>query len=182
MEASEKFFASLRIRGRNAYLFKGCLAIETKASIVKFIENRELGGINPHYSYNVKGQKRTIYAQSVPIFSLLKAINNPTVQFFSLDVEGSESEILDTIPWSEVNIHIWLIEYGGFKRRVNAIAPIMLKNNYELIGTVVQKDFIFVRKDIKHLYSLEKLRNHEIFIPADCHFISKCNLNATIAN
>ena len=165
VEPSESFFTVLRTRGRNAYLFNGCLALETKASVVKFFENFVIGGINPHTSHNKSGLKRMIHTKSVPTYSLLKAIDNPTVQLFSLDVEGSEPEVLNTIPWSEVDIHIWLIAYGGFKSRLKAIVPIMLNNNYELIGTVVEKDFVFVRNDIKQLYALEKLRNHDNFIP-----------------
>ena len=35
----------------------------------------------------------------LPIFTLLAALDFPTVDFFSLDVEGAELGILQTIPW-----------------------------------------------------------------------------------
>ena len=38
------------------------------------------------------------------LFTLLAAMDFPTVDFFSLDVEGAELGILQTIPWHQVNI------------------------------------------------------------------------------
>ena len=38
----------------------------------------------------------------LPIFTLLAALDFPTVDFFSLDVEGAELGILQTIPWDQV--------------------------------------------------------------------------------
>ena len=40
----------------------------------------------------------------LPLFTLLAALDFPTVDFFSLDVEGAELGILQTIPWDQVNI------------------------------------------------------------------------------
>ena len=40
----------------------------------------------------------------LPIFTLLAALDFPTVDFFSLDVEGAELGILQTIPWEKVSI------------------------------------------------------------------------------
>ena len=40
----------------------------------------------------------------LPLFTLLAALDFPTVDFFSLDVEGAELGILQTIPWDKVNI------------------------------------------------------------------------------
>ena len=42
----------------------------------------------------------------LPFFSILEAMGNPTVDYFSLDVEGSELPILKTIPWDLVKIKV----------------------------------------------------------------------------
>ena len=34
--------------------------------------------------------------------SLLLALDNPTVDFLSLDIEGGELEVLRTVPWDQV--------------------------------------------------------------------------------
>ena len=42
----------------------------------------------------------------MPIYTILLAVGNPIVDFFSLDVEGAEIEILKTIPWEKVHINV----------------------------------------------------------------------------
>lgn len=42
--------------------------------------------------------------QCLPLYSLLLALGNPTVDFLSLDIEGAEFQVLKTIPWDKVDI------------------------------------------------------------------------------
>ena len=39
-------------------------------------------------------------------YSILLAVGNPVVDYFSLDVEGAELPILKSIPWDKVNIKV----------------------------------------------------------------------------
>lgn len=56
-------------------------------------------------SFNGKSQDyREFEAQCFPFYSLLRAINVTTVDYFSLDIEGAELSILKTIPWKDVVI------------------------------------------------------------------------------
>ena len=48
--------------------------------------------------------KTIVDVNCLPLFTLLAALDFPTVDFFSLDVEGAELGILQTIPWNQVNI------------------------------------------------------------------------------
>ena len=41
-----------------------------------------------------------------PLFGVLKAINVTKVDYFSLDVEGNEMDVLRTIPFDEVDITV----------------------------------------------------------------------------
>ena len=52
-----------------------------------------------------------------PFYGILSAAGNPSVDFFSLDVEGAELSILKTIPWSNVDIKVrWVkIKYSKSK-------------------------------------------------------------------
>ena len=38
----------------------------------------------------------------MPLYTILLAMGNPTVHYFSLDIEGAEFPILKTIPWDKV--------------------------------------------------------------------------------
>ena len=49
---------------------------------------------------------KTITAQCFPLQSVLVALNNPIVDYFSLDVEGSELPILKSLDWDNVNISV----------------------------------------------------------------------------
>ena len=42
----------------------------------------------------------------LPLYSILLSIGNPTVDYFSLDVEGAEMGILKAVPWDKVNIKV----------------------------------------------------------------------------
>ena len=44
--------------------------------------------------------------QCFPLYSILLAHGRKTVDFFSLDVEGHELQILKTIPWHKVDITV----------------------------------------------------------------------------
>jgi hypothetical protein len=53
----------------------------------------------------------------VPLYTFLLALNRTTVDYFSLDVEGSELDILRTIPFHKVtfkviNLENWFVKEG----------------------------------------------------------------------
>ena len=48
--------------------------------------------------------------QCIPLYSLLLALGNPTVHYFSLDIEGAELAVLKTLPWDKVDIELVMIE------------------------------------------------------------------------
>jgi len=48
----------------------------------------------------------TIEVQCFPFYSVLLASNHTTIDYLSLDVEGHEIKILQTIPWDRVDIKV----------------------------------------------------------------------------
>lgn len=46
--------------------------------------------------------------QCFPLYSILLAVGRVQVDYFSVDVEGSESQILMTIPWHKVDIKVYI--------------------------------------------------------------------------
>ena len=53
--------------------------------------------------YVAEGQSKVL---CFPFYSVLLAMGNPVVDYFSLDVEGAELQILKTIPWDKVDIKV----------------------------------------------------------------------------
>jgi len=47
-----------------------------------------------------------VQVQCFPIYSILSALNRTTVDYFSLDIEGDELDVLRTIPWKSVHIQV----------------------------------------------------------------------------
>lgn len=45
-------------------------------------------------------------AQCFPLYSMLIAVGRTQVDYFSLDIEGSELQVLKTIPWHKVDIKV----------------------------------------------------------------------------
>ena len=47
----------------------------------------------------------------LPLYSILLALGNPTVDYFSLDIEGAELGVLRSIPWDKINVKVRLMTY-----------------------------------------------------------------------
>ncbi len=60
------------------------------------------------YWDEVEGQVNnpTIEVQCFPFYSVLLASNRVNIDYFSLDIEGFEMQILKTIPWDKVDIKV----------------------------------------------------------------------------
>ena len=52
--------------------------------------------------------KEKAKVQCLPFFSTLLAVGNPKIDYFSLDVDGPELQILHSIPWKKVSIGLFL--------------------------------------------------------------------------
>ena len=64
-----------------------------------------------------------ISVQCFPLFSVLLALNRTTVDYFSLDVEGSELDVLKTVPWELVNIKVNILPIFPFLKYYPVSSP-----------------------------------------------------------
>jgi len=107
--------------------------------------------------------EKTIQMQCFPLYTLLLAMGNPTVHFFSLDIEGAEFPVLRTIPWDKVDIRVLTVEshlagriYSGTRAElINYMEsvgyqhlPDAFKETNEARETMGTTDDLFVRKDV----------------------------------
>lgn len=102
---------------RKAYSIQTCFSTDLKAQIVDFDpeatvrdeesqELRSMGGIVK----DTTSSDITMKVQCLPFYSVLMALGNKTVNWFSLDIEGAEFAVLRTIPWDKVNIEVITVE------------------------------------------------------------------------
>lgn len=117
VEPNPDFYDALLSKQRNAWILPHCLSTKTTPMIVNFLANLHIGGIiheeteeypNNDTSHGITS--RLIRVQCFPLYSVLKAIGNPKVDYFSLDIEGSELQVLKTMPWNKINMHVLGIE------------------------------------------------------------------------
>lgn len=154
----------MKAKNRNAHLLPNCFSTQTTPEVVDFDASALIGGIiqegrikpgdigkslnDDRRPYN----RRTIKVQCFPLYSVLLAMGNPKVDYFSLDIEGAEMPVLRTIPWDKVDISVVEIEMNHlgkvFDGSAEDLKSFMKKNGYKFKG-MVEIDGIFVKKGFK---------------------------------
>lgn len=138
---------------RNAYVLNSCIA-NKKPIISKFRMFTALTGRNNemHKSHHkrIDNESGTKVAKIgyFPCFSLntiLKAINVSQVDYFSLDVEGGELDVLKSIDFEGINIRTFGIEHNGFAETRDAITDFMQKKGYKT-EMVDDQDGYYIKK------------------------------------
>ena len=73
----------------------------------------------------------------MPCFSLntiLHAINVKNVDMFSLDIEGGEWDVVESIDYTKYNINLFCIEHNHLKFDKKKIYNHLLKNGYIFVS------------------------------------------------
>ncbi|XP_059088621.1 protein Star-like [Tigriopus californicus] len=157
VEANTKAFEHLLALQRRAFSFHGCLSISNQSAKVTFDGADVFGTIKKNKSDLTRGEaaleqnragldknhRSTYVVQCFPLYSLLLALGNPEVDYFSLDVEGSEMDVLRTIPWDKVRIKTLTIEVEHSDAQM--ITTFMETNGYSMVQKIGKVDLFFVR-------------------------------------
>lgn len=78
-----------------------------------------------------------------PLLSLMRAINQTTVDYFSLDVEGTEPHVLRSLPYDQIDIRLISVEYNHCGEEV--INDILVPAGYQLLAKL-GADVIYGKK------------------------------------
>ena len=129
---------------------------------MKFEARRNTGRLTDDLIENKRDsidQHSVIVAQCFPLASILLALKQTTVDYFSLDVEGAELAVLKAIPWDKVDIKILSVEVAHIQVGKDPTKEFMESKGYitympvkdifyeiPLIGTKYANDLIFVKK------------------------------------
>ena len=110
IEANPNLFQKLKSRHRNAYLSNTCISTVPYATKLNFTFADYLGGLE---ETKVKALiNGSGLVQCFPITTYLQALNINQINYFSLDVEGAEYEILKQIDFHRIKIDVMTIEYA----------------------------------------------------------------------
>nr|XP_053642518.1 protein Star-like [Cherax quadricarinatus] len=171
VEANPSAYQQLVKKNRKAWSSNTCLAVTPypKEMVLEMLDTHEgtettqalwvirgssflseAGGPDQRYQAQ---HYETTYAmvQCFPLLTYLRALNLTKVDLLSLDVEGAEKMILDTIPWKSVDISIMLIEHhGDVKGKDLKFVDSVQDKGYDLFDYQIDKDnigdYIFVKK------------------------------------
>lgn len=89
----------------------------------------------------MKGERQNVAqgqgkALCFSFYSILLAVGNPVVDYFSLDVEGAELPILKSIPWEKVNIKVNFFYFKNISYNLNNVSLSLLLLNIFIINLI----------------------------------------------
>ena len=118
IEAHPEYHRDILRKNRRALVLKGCLNAKARPALEKFRLHGWGSGVSA-LNRNVKATDRRIPETDVQCFSLnsvMAAIGVRHIDFFVLDVEGSELPILESIDWTRLSVDVFTIEYDEVDR------------------------------------------------------------------
>ncbi|CAB3372477.1 Hypothetical predicted protein [Cloeon dipterum] len=107
VEADPLNFMKMLPRRRKVWLSPTCLSLSSHPTLVSF-EQKENQGLISNLPAGTS-KEGFVDVQCLPLWSLLLSLNQSTIDYFSLDVEGSELPVLKTIPFDKLDIKVSII-------------------------------------------------------------------------
>mmetsp|Transcript_76821 Transcript_76821/g.144763 ORF Transcript_76821/g.144763 Transcript_76821/m.144763 type:complete len:378 (-) Transcript_76821:107-1240(-) len=172
VEPSNISYPLLLEKKRTCYAWHGCLSPTGKAEDVNFLEydngRSHIGG---------KARDKTVPAE--PLHSLLKAIKKGpapyTVDFWSLDIEGSEAPVLETTNFKAIEVGVLMIEMNKSPEKSARIRAVMKANSFVKVGKTQYDhgslDGIFANEKYFHRRGISLPQNLTRLV----HFAGDCN-------
>ena len=155
IEPSEKFTLLKKNRSKkNIFSDAACCSFKNKGKNIKFAYyNLMTLALNLKTDINIKKHKLNakkfsnnsyeFIKKGIPLNDLLSKNNTPKIiDFFSLDVEGMELEVLQGINHDIYKFQYLLIEIRDFR----SINNFLIKKNYILVSKLTKKDYLFKYK------------------------------------
>ena len=160
-------YGNLRKKNRKAWSFHGTLSLTGKSEMVKFaVDKHAVGEI---IKSNAKGN-----VQAEPLAKILAAISpiRTTVDFWSLDIEGAECDVLQTTDFEKITVGILLIEINKVGGRVSNV---MRERGFVPVGHVAIDDLfvnvkymedkgLVIPESLKGGKAAERDSNVEVFV------------------
>ncbi len=129
IEANSEFHKRLLKKHRKCYSINACLSTENTTSISNFRPVGLLGGLDGKMDKTHDNYIKQTYpeynletdVQCFAFYSQVAALGVSHVDYFSLDIEGPELEVLKTIPFDKITINVISVKYRSWGGRINVI-------------------------------------------------------------
>ena len=165
VEANPEFYSKILHTNRKVFSINACLSPTKQPQMVTFdIGSKMMGGIveyagNEHYKNINNTSKKVpkfVNVQCFPLFSIMKALGVDHINYFSLDVEGPELNILKTIPWDKLRIDVLTVEYQmqDIKDKLQKLHEI--RQHFDSTGLYEEADILSIRRKHKKQKDVER--------------------------
>ena len=162
VEPSPIWWKELKSKNRNAWILPHCLSTEKKVHLIDFYSFSEdfvdfafmsRTDMDHDFYENFKANHpnalNKLKVQCFPLQAVLKAIDLAKVQYFSLDIEGAEYDVLKTIDFNVVDFSVFSIEIEDDNdnvMRLNSgsnedLHKYLKQNGYDYIDRVGRDNF-----------------------------------------
>lgn len=134
IEANPDFCRTILNTKRNVWLLCSCISSSKQENI--YIKNGPCGGNKDslfHTFLKKANKKNTVHVPCFDLTVVLNAIGRKEIDYFSLDVEGAELNVLESIKQSlisnDINVSVWTIEFRIYdgKKKIDAKSKIKLQ-------------------------------------------------------
>ncbi len=126
-------------RNRSAIISTACVAGHTGLKVSLYIPktSAEYATICQNFKSSIHSDHFTTYEQieveTISLIDLLQKYKAPQeIDYISIDVEGSELEILENFDFNKYKVYLWTIEHNNDIDRKAAIDKLMTAHGYEL--------------------------------------------------
>lgn len=121
IEGNPGYHRALLNKNRRAYVLNACVSTEQRQMTVRYRSRGVLSGIVGKIHGKMRGRDVTV--KCFPLNSIMEALGVSHVDYFSLDVEGPELEILRTVDWTRLHIDVMTVEYrmGGKQQNLKKL-------------------------------------------------------------
>jgi hypothetical protein len=163
VEANPANFQSLLGKNRRAYKVNSCVS-PTRAHMVIPMHlagiisglDQYMGEAHQRRIESTLGNKTadTVAVECFPVFAILQAIGVTHVDYFSLDVEGSELGVLQSLPLDKITVDVFSIEYlssdyQATMEKLNAIKKLLVhRHGYTVIREVPGEEDVILKRNV----------------------------------
>ncbi|KAH3841968.1 hypothetical protein DPMN_115455 [Dreissena polymorpha] len=152
IEANPHMFSYIASVNRNCYAINCCLGYTntsltftlsgmlSSADAVMTAQHRNR--INSERNNNDKTYNKTVTVQCYSLLDILNVIGTRNVDYFSLDVEGAELYIQESIDWNQIDIDVFTIETDQHRDKIMAF---MKDHGYRWLTHLIGDD-IFIKE------------------------------------
>lgn len=132
VEPNPPIYNKILEKNRKSYVINSCLSTSPHPEMLEL----QAYGTGSRTVQNSKGTNKI---ECFPLYSLLLAMGQTKIDFFSLDVETVEAKVLRTIPWNKVQIELVTIEV--YHSDQEEIKNIMKNAGYEIYKEIIEPEW-----------------------------------------